>query len=348
MDRELAETSPSPTFLQSRDRGAAAAARFSWHRLVAIAARQHDVVSLEQIVSLGITASGVRDLLAAGKLRRIHRGVYALGASPLTRNGHWAAAVLACGRGSLLAGRAAGALQGICPVSGGRIEVVSPCQVRRRHAGIEAHACSNLLPRDRTACDLIPCTSVARTLLQLAASGSEDATARAVEQAEIRRLFDLHQIEDVLERNRGHRGVKRLSAAVRAIGCSGPGSRDVFEARFHALTPRLSLPPPQRNVWIELPGAVWHELDFYWPALGLAVELDGLDTHGTRSGRRKDRSKDRRVAAVGIQVIRFIWEDLDDPSAVIAEVEAVAAQRRRERMNSTASTGSSVSVSSSS
>ena len=47
---------------------------------------------------------------AAGRLHRIHRGVYAVGHGKLTLKGRWMAAVLACGPEAFLSHRAALAL----------------------------------------------------------------------------------------------------------------------------------------------------------------------------------------------------------------------------------------------
>ena len=65
-----------------------------------LARRQHGVVALWQLAALGIEDSAVRRRVADGRLRRIHRGVYAVG--PIGRKGYWMAAVLACSEGALL------------------------------------------------------------------------------------------------------------------------------------------------------------------------------------------------------------------------------------------------------
>jgi hypothetical protein len=49
-----------------------------------LAERQHGVVSLPQLRSLGLSARAVRDRVATGRLTRIHRGVYAVGHDEVT------------------------------------------------------------------------------------------------------------------------------------------------------------------------------------------------------------------------------------------------------------------------
>ena len=61
-----------------------------------LAARQHGVVGLRDLVALGLSAPAVRARVAAGRLHRLHHGVFAV-AHPrlLTRRGRFMAAVVA-------------------------------------------------------------------------------------------------------------------------------------------------------------------------------------------------------------------------------------------------------------
>ncbi len=80
----------------------------------ALALEQHAVVGLEQLNSLGMSAAAARKRAIAGRLHRVHQGVYSLVPSGLlTREGLWFAAVLACGPGALLSHRSAAALHGL-------------------------------------------------------------------------------------------------------------------------------------------------------------------------------------------------------------------------------------------
>ena len=59
-----------------------------------MAGRQHGVVALPQLRELGLSATAVRSRVAAGRLHRIHRGVFAVGTPALSAEGRWLAAVL--------------------------------------------------------------------------------------------------------------------------------------------------------------------------------------------------------------------------------------------------------------
>ncbi len=315
MPREPAETGPHSRFLQPR--------AGSWPAIAEVARSQHGVISLSQLIDCGFTAAGVTTLAQAKKLHRVHRGVYALGPAPLSPLGNRMAAVLACGPGSLLAGRSAGTHLGLIANSSSLIDVMTPRQVRRR--GIRAHALPTLAAADRVTRLAVPCTSVARTLLDLAAVRSSDVRD-ALEQAETLGEFDLNAIDDVLERNAGHRGVRRLRNAVRAMGAGGPRFRSEFERRLMPIFREARLPVPLVNHTIELPdGPI--EVDFWWPSLRLVAEVDGYRFHGNRRGFRNDRRRDRGLAAVGILSVRFVWEDLDDRRRLVAELSSVLASR---------------------
>ncbi len=63
--------------------------------IAALAGKQHGVVALFQLVAMGLSPRAVRKRVAAGRLHRIHRGVYAVGHAKLLPRARWMAATLA-------------------------------------------------------------------------------------------------------------------------------------------------------------------------------------------------------------------------------------------------------------
>src|SRR5436309_708253 len=138
--------------------------------LVAAATAQHTVISLAELRELGFTDEGVRKRCARGRVHRIHHGVYALvPKSLLTREGRWMAAVLAAGPGAVLSHRSAAALHGIRRTDRANVEVTAAGRSPRKRAGIDIHRSTTLTAADTTIVNGIPCTTVARTFLDLAA-----------------------------------------------------------------------------------------------------------------------------------------------------------------------------------
>jgi predicted transcriptional regulator of viral defense system len=138
-----------------------------------LAARQHGVVTFEQLLACGVSRSGITRQVKSGRLHRIHRGVYALGHKRLTFEGRCMAAVLACGEGAVASHRAAGTLWGMLPPSPGPVEVtVHGYGGRRKRRGIIVHRSITLRPELVIRRHNIPVTQPARTLQDLRQSSS--------------------------------------------------------------------------------------------------------------------------------------------------------------------------------
>jgi predicted transcriptional regulator of viral defense system len=82
--------------------------------VAALARRQHGAVSIGQLRAAGLGPHAVSARMERGWLRRLHRGVYAVGAleSSLTRP---AAALLAAGDAAALSHRTAAVIWGVLP-----------------------------------------------------------------------------------------------------------------------------------------------------------------------------------------------------------------------------------------
>jgi hypothetical protein len=164
-----------------------------------------------------------------------------------------------------------------------------------------------LTAEDLTQVDGIAVTTVARTLLDLAAVLSVRDLGYAVDRAERLQVFDLNALEDVLSRARGRRGAKSLRKAVATWRPTDV--RNDFEARFHELVRDVGLPSPGANVLVD--GEQYtHEVDGFWPSHRLVVELDSFDYHRTRRDRERDATKDADLELSGYRVLRLTWDDV--------------------------------------
>jgi very-short-patch-repair endonuclease len=236
------------------------------------------------------------------------------------------AAVLACGPGAVLSHRSAAALWGIRPTTRTGIEVMAPGRVGRRRAGIEVHDAASLRAADVTRVHHIPCTTVARTLLDLAAVVDRHVLERAYEQAEVLGVLDRDAVEDLLARSSRRHGLISLRAVVevdRPLNIT----RSELERRFLAICSSAALPRPQVNAWVPL-GDGGIEVDFLWREQRLIVETDGHTFHGTRAAFERDRVRDQRLLLAGWRVARFTWRQvLRDPQGVAETLGALLAGR---------------------
>lgn len=277
-----------------------------------LAAAQHAVFALYQVTDLGLSARGVQHRAARGALHRIHHGVYSLiPRELLTRRGHWMAAVLACGPAAVLSHRTAAALHGMRDTARTKIEVTIPGRSGRQRAGIDIHHAKDLAPQDVTVVDNIPCTSVARTLLDLAEMVSGRALERAFDESEIRQLFDLRAIEDQLARNPTRPGTAAVRRVLEEHHIGATPTQSELEEAFLGLTRRWGLPEPRVNEWVELGDggqAIW--ADFVWRPQRVIVETDGRRVHGTQQARERDTRRDQRAIVSGWRPIRTTWRQI--------------------------------------
>ena len=124
----------------------------------------------------------------------MHNRVYSLTPpSLLSREGRWLAAVLACGPDAVLSHRSAAALHGLRPTDRLGIDVTVPRRTNRQHQGVDSHRSTTLTADDVTVVRNIPCTTVARTIADIA-EVIRAAPARAVfEQAEQEEVLDFRR-----------------------------------------------------------------------------------------------------------------------------------------------------------
>jgi predicted transcriptional regulator of viral defense system len=291
--------------------------------IAALARSQHGVVALDQLKAMGLSEAGVRSRVARGTLHRLHRGVYSVGHPVVSMKGRWLAAVLSCGPGAVLSHSSAASLWGFQRTDRAEIDVTVERSVGRSRPGITAHVVRRLDRADRALTHGVPCTTVARTLLDLADVLTLHRLERACERAEMLQLFDAREVEGVLSRAAGRRGASKLRAIVEegAVGASTTESE--LEERFLELCSAAGLPRPRVNAWVNFrDGAV--KVDFLWPAEKLIVEADGRQVHGTRRAFETDRRRDQRLMLAGYRVVRCTWRQLtEQPQGLVATISSL-------------------------
>jgi hypothetical protein len=253
--------------------------------------------------------------LRAGRLYLIHRGVYAVGHRRLTLEAAWLAAVYAAGDGAVLSHRSAAALWALGVPPNGPVEVTSQLG-KAISSGVRAHQ-SCIAPDEIVERRRIPVTTVARTLLDLAAVASGAEASEAFRAAEAKRLITADALDAALRRHPGRRGNATVRAILKDAGYGHGIRRSRLEARFATFLRRHGFPAPARNVWMGV-GPIEIEADCLWAEQRLIVELDSRTFHDTDSAFENDRARDRTLKVHGWTVVRVTWRHLEKEERQLA------------------------------
>jgi very-short-patch-repair endonuclease len=275
---------------------------------------QHGVVSRAELLDTGMTADAIDWRVRSGVLLLEYPGVYRVGHRAPSREARYLAAVKACGPGAVLSGRAAAHLHALIKGPPPPPEVTSPTE--RRIEGILTRRSRTLDPRDVTEIHNIPTTTVARTLVDLAAVLSPDALARACHEAGILHGTTPAHVEAVLKRRPNSPG----AAALRAILHGDVHvTLSKLERRFLKQLKAAGLPLPETNR-----PAGGRRVDARWPAHRLTVEVDGYRYHRSRHAWEQDRRREREARARGDEFRRFTYGDVfEHPHFMLAELRVL-------------------------
>jgi very-short-patch-repair endonuclease len=279
-----------------------------------LADSQHGVVSRTQLRAAGITDQMIRRRVERRQLYRIHRGAFSVTKRP-SELGRFLAAALACGDRALLSHRSAGALRDLLR-DRGPIDVLLPGRARPR-AGVRIRTTRSLHPADVSSHEGIPCTSLARTIVDLGTVLREHELRRVLERSMILRLLDKRALDAALDRANGRRGTGELRRLLGDLD-DAPATRSELERRFLDLIRSAALPSPITNGLVH-----GYEVDFHWPDAKLIVETDGRETHATSFAFERDRQRDLDLSLAGWTVIRITWRQLrDEPERITALLRA--------------------------
>jgi hypothetical protein len=242
--------------------------------------------------------------------------VYRVGHRAPSVHARYLAAVLACGEGAVLSGRAAAHLYGLLQGAAPPPEVTATTE--RRVKGVRTCRTRHLDSRDTTIYHGIPATTVPRTLVDLAATLTASVLARACHEAQVNHRTTPAHVEAVLSRRPNAPGATRLKAVLRG---DVHISLSVLERAFVELLDAHGLPRPVTNR-----PAGRKRVDARWPDRHLTVELDSYRYHHTRHAWEQDRQRERDAHARGDQHRRYVWTDVTErPGPLLAELRDLLA-----------------------
>jgi Protein of unknown function (DUF559) len=235
------------------------------------------------------------------------------------------AAVLACGKGTVVSHRSAGALLGLLDKGPVVIDVIAPRSRGRKIDGIYLHRVRPPRLEETGTMHGIPCTSPARTLVDLAGVVGEWTLRSAFQRAAHHEMLDLLAIERSIDPRR--RGTKVLVRLIDEWRGAAPlltkrgRLKSPLEAKVVPLIVGRNLPPPLFNAPVGIAnGRI--EVDFLWPDHRFALEADSRDFHGTAVAFERDRWRDRELMRAGYSVLRVTHRQAEREAEAIADTVA--------------------------
>ncbi|RKN49081.1 DUF559 domain-containing protein [Micromonospora endolithica] len=271
---------------------------------------QAGVVTTAQATRV-LGAGAVRGRVRSGRWRSICRGVLSTGNGPLTRDQQLWVAVLAAGRGAVLAGGTAATEAGVRGLRREPLHVLVPAARRAARttlrslpidmAAVVVHR-TTVLPAAHLQVARPPRTTTARALVDAAgwARSVDEAQSVLAAGCQQRRVLpaELSEVLDALGRAPRRRLIRQTVDDITG------GAQALSEIDFVRLCRRHRLPPPglqERRV--DATGRVrW--LDAYWREFRLHVEIDGAHHMDVRQW-AADMRRQNDVWTSGDRVLRF-------------------------------------------
>lgn len=286
------------------------------------AERQYGLFTLAQAATRGVNRQTVYRRVGRGRYVKEHPAVFSIAGLPRSWERSVLAACLAAGDGAVASHRSAARIWGLVEPRVDTVEITVPRNRWPRTRGATVHRSTDLVGSHTTVRHRIPVTNPLRTIVDLGAvlpaEQVEDALDTGLAPPS---LFSIEAIEwmrnEVAGPGRHGCGVLGRVLDDRALG--GAVNDSLLEPRMARLLRRAGLPPAAFHYAVTTPGGVFlAEVDFAYPDLKLAIEVDGFSVHGTPRAMAKDFVRQNGLVPYGWHVLRFTWRQ------VVREPEMVA------------------------
>jgi hypothetical protein len=281
----------------------------SWSRVVDHARTHHATVTPAAALTLGVSDRDMSRWAELGRLVRQAPGVYVVAGAPDTW--HQRVSVATGSAAGWASHRTAAAIWDLDGFPPRHVEVLVPHGRWRRRGDWIVHETRNLRGVDLDEVDGIPCTSVARTLLDSIAVAHPFVVGLALDHA-CRRWPRM--LEVVVQRHlelprRGRRGSRIMSEMLDERLGRGRFTDSGFETRALRLVSSIGLPEPVLQHTVRDGDFVAH-LDLAWPTIKWAIECDSLAHHSGKRAHEWDRQRRRRLKQLGWDIVEVTYDDV--------------------------------------
>jgi hypothetical protein len=165
----------------------------------------------------------------------------------------------------------------------------------------------------------IPVTTVARTIVDLAALLPLNDLSLACHEAGVKHGTTPAHVKEVLSRRPNAKGATKLHLI---FDGDAPALLSRLERAFRKLLVDAGLPLPEFNR-----PAGGRRVDCRWDWVPLTVELDSYTFHNSRHAWEQDRRREREARARGDEFRRYTWGDIfEAPDLVLLELRPFLAR----------------------
>lgn len=278
-----------------------------------------------QAIASGMNRTTLYRRTRLGRYALEHPGVFRFAGLPPSWERSVIAACLAAGQGAVASHRTAARIWKLTDDSDDIVEITVPGPRHPRLRRVTVHRAADLRSNDTTVRRRLPVTNPMRTIVDLGAVLPAHRVSDALD-AGLRwpALFSVAAVEATLDqlsgRGRSGAGVLRKVLAEREFGNDVSDSE--LEKRMSRLLQKAGLPPAVFHYVVETPrGLFLAEVDFAYPEVRLAIEVDGFAVHGTPRAMARDFVRQNGLVPYGWHVLRFTWRQVtEEPEMVAATV----------------------------
>lgn len=294
----------------------------SLDELIARFAEEHEGIVATRLLDTPLTPGERRARTQTGRWVELYPGVYRIGGAPETWRSALLAACWAGGERAVASHRAAAHLWRL---AGGRdvVEITCPRWRRTQKDGeLVVHESRLLTSADVTVRDGIPCSTVERTIFDLAGVAGPGTVDLAIDSALRRELTTVPALVDLGERvaKRGRVGSARFRVAVAQRDPEQSLPESEPERLLAAALVRHGLPSPVHQFVVRNAlGAFIGRVDLAYPDDRIVIEYESYTHHTGKVALARDSARRNAMIGSGYTVLTATAEDLRDHAARLAD-----------------------------
>jgi very-short-patch-repair endonuclease len=288
-------------------------------RKIRRATRHHGITATE---GLDLSQRQKDECCKDGTLLRRYRGVFADPAVPRSRLQDLAAAVVVGRPFAAAWARSALTLWNVWDEHPAVPEVVVPYGKIRTIEGAAVYRSRGLDASMVTTRDHIRVVKPLVAIIGLGVVVDAQQVGDTIIRGGQRRLFTVGDVHAAIARyaRPGRTGITVARQAVELIMIGDRPAESVLEFRFHIGPGRHGLPAYQYQHEVRI-GSKKYRIDFAYPEVKLAVEVDGYETHSSPEALAADHVRANQLVLAGWTVLRFAWTHvLHDPAGVAGQI----------------------------